>query len=203
MVHLLRSEGALKLLSPKEFRLDGLKGLALSSSSKSLCALAVAATIASGDQIGHATTLEEGVIADAIIRVEGLAEFYHLLKPNTNDRSLGVATIPQTINEARTNSHNVLEGATQLNANCVLHCANLEREIVIGQLEKLAVLRVLVTNSSLAESVTGHVVCDICPHQHGAIGLQLLANDVRDEHDAFVIEVNAFDGREAFDAGRR
>ena len=86
---LLRGQRALQLLPAQQLRLDLVEGLLLPCRCKRLRALAVAPTEASGDEVGDAARLEEGVVLDARVRVEGLAELDHLLEADADDRRLG------------------------------------------------------------------------------------------------------------------
>mmetsp|Transcript_3951 Transcript_3951/g.10382 ORF Transcript_3951/g.10382 Transcript_3951/m.10382 type:complete len:422 (-) Transcript_3951:19-1284(-) len=196
--HVLASDRALQLLPVELVSLDLVPRAFLPR--EGLGALAVAAAVAGGDQVGDAAALEERVVADAVVGVEGLAKLDHLLEPNADDRRLGVAAVPKPVDEARADRHNVLERAAQLDSDRVLDGADLEREVVVGKLEERAVRRVLVTNGRLAEGVACHVVRDVRAHEHRAIGAQLLADDIGDEHDAVLVKVNALDGREALGA---
>ena len=67
-------------------RLGGALLLALG---KDVGALAVAPAEARGDEVGQAARLEEGVLLDLAVAVEGLAELLHLLEADADDGGLG------------------------------------------------------------------------------------------------------------------
>mmetsp|Transcript_53320 Transcript_53320/g.157744 ORF Transcript_53320/g.157744 Transcript_53320/m.157744 type:complete len:301 (+) Transcript_53320:134-1036(+) len=194
--HVLASDRALQLLPVELVSLDLVPRAFLPR--EGLGALAVAAAEARRDQIGQPAALHESLVLDAL--EEHLGELHRLLEADPDDRRLRVAAQLEAVAEAGAEGDNVLERAAQLDSDRVLDGADLEREVVVGKLEERAVRRVLVTNGRLAEGVACHVVRDVRAHEHRAIGAQLLADDIGDEHDAVLVKVNALDGREALGA---
>lgn len=83
--------------------------------------------------------------------VERVAEALHLLEPDADDGSLGVAAILEAIAEAGADRNNVLQRTAELNSDGVVDQANVEGRIVERQLEELAVLLVRVSDRRLAE----------------------------------------------------
>mmetsp|Transcript_39975 Transcript_39975/g.132236 ORF Transcript_39975/g.132236 Transcript_39975/m.132236 type:complete len:249 (+) Transcript_39975:200-946(+) len=180
VVHLLGRERALELLPLQDLRLDLLQRLGLVGLGVRLRALAVAAAEAGGDQVGDAARLEEGVIVDAGGGVKHLAELDHLLEADADERGLGVAAVPESVRVAGADGDDVLERAAELNANSVVNCPNLEGRGVERELEELAVLCVLVADGRLAELVRRHVVGHVRAHQHRAVRVEALAQQIRD-----------------------
>eukprot|EP00964_Phaeocystis_antarctica_P160878 scaffold132824_cov30-Phaeocystis_antarctica.AAC.1 len=145
VVDLLGRERALQLLAAQQLGLNLIERLLLARLGEGLCALAIAAAIASRDQIRHAAALEEGVVVD--IFVEHVGKLFHLQEANAHDGSLGVAAVAKAVDVARADGHDVLQSATQLNTHSVLHDAHLEGRTVESLLEKDTVGVVLPTES--------------------------------------------------------
>src|SRR3989338_5636605 len=61
-LHLLAGEDALELLAVEQALLDAVPGLGAACRGEGLSALAVAATVAGGDEVADAGALEEGLV---------------------------------------------------------------------------------------------------------------------------------------------
>lgn len=76
---------------------------------KGLPDLAVASTVAGGDEVRHAAALQEGGRRDGALGAEEPGEAYHLHQAQADHRCLGVVAKPQAVAETRPHCDDVLQ----------------------------------------------------------------------------------------------
>eukprot|EP00965_Chrysotila_dentata_P243961 6205707-Pleurochrysis_carterae.AAC.1 len=125
-------------------------------------ALAVAAAVAGGDEIGDATALEEGVALDGW-EVEG-AELLHLHEADAHDGRLGVAAQLKAVAEASAERHHVLERTAQLDARHVRDHVDLEGGAVEALVPQVGAVHVEAADGRLAKLVLRNLIRNVGAH---------------------------------------
>lgn len=77
---------------------------------KGFADFAVASTVACGDEIGHATALQESGGGDWPRGAEDLRKGDHLHQAQPDHGGFGVVSVAQAVTETSSNSHYVLQG---------------------------------------------------------------------------------------------
>mmetsp|Transcript_40667 Transcript_40667/g.85215 ORF Transcript_40667/g.85215 Transcript_40667/m.85215 type:complete len:213 (+) Transcript_40667:391-1029(+) len=161
--HVLGGNGALQLLPVQQSLLNLIPRLAMLTSHERLGALAVAAAVAGGDEIGDATALEEGVALDGW-EVEG-AELLHLHEADAHDGRLGVAAQLKAVAEASAERHHVLERTAQLDARHVRDHVDLEGGAVEALVPQVGAVHVEAADGRLAKLVLRNLIRNVGAHQ--------------------------------------
>ena len=136
---------------------------------KGLGALAIAPTVARGNEIGHTTALHEGVVLDTV--EEHLAELGHLAQTDAEEGGFGVAPEVESIDEPGTEGDDVLERAANLGAGHVADVLDAEgRGVVEDEAGQLVGGRAKVAGEGrFAHLAERHLRRDVGPHQDAAL----------------------------------
>ena len=150
----LARDGALQLLPIEHAALDLAPGLAARCEGRR--ALAVAAAVAGGDEIGDAAALEESLALHAAEEI--VTEAFHLAEADAHDRGLGVAAEAEAVAEAGAEGHDVLERAAELDAGHVRDRLYPKRRPIEQQPPRRRSSGIGAADGGLAELVLGHLV---------------------------------------------
>ena len=83
-----------------------------------LSAFPIAAAIARDDQICYTARLKKRRVLD--LGVMGFDEFLHLHQPNSDDGCLGVVATAHSVDEARAQRYDILDGTAHFDAGHVV-----------------------------------------------------------------------------------
>lgn len=189
-VHFSRSLRSLELLPIQHLLLQFFNGL--SSSGKCLGHPAVPASVAGGDQVGHATALQEGGRGHVAL-AEDPCEGDHFHEPQADDGSFGVVSTVEAVTEPGSHRYDVLKSTAKLNGVCIINHSDPKIRSLQKFFEEKAILHYFAADGGLTELLCGHLTGNVGSHQHTDVNAHLLSDDVRNEFQPLGALVYALD----------
>ena len=136
---------------------------------KGLGTLAIASTVAGGDEIGHTARFHKGVVLDTV--KEHLAELGHLPKAHSKEGGLGIAAEVEPIDETSTESNDVLERTAHFGTGHVANVLDAEGRRMVKDLTSQLVGRwaKVGCQGRLAHLTEGHLGRNVGAHEDAAL----------------------------------